>query len=111
MGYHCGYKRGYNLTGRLQLGKQEKSAMRQLGIRELKNSISEVIRDIRESGEPVEVTYHGQVVLRLVPVQPPRLAQIEIEEIIADMDRVAAELGSRWPRGVTVQDALDDARG
>jgi prevent-host-death family protein len=93
------------------LGKEESTDMRQLGIRELKNSISEVIREIRESGEPVEVTYHGQVVVRLVPVQPPRLAQSDIDEIIADMDRVAAELGSRWPNDVTVQDALDEVRG
>ena len=84
--------------------------MRQLGVRELKNSLSEVLREIRENGEPVEVTSHGQVVARLVPVDPPCLTQSEIDEIIADMDRVAAELGARWPKGVTVQDALDDVR-
>jgi prevent-host-death family protein len=84
--------------------------MRQLGIREIKNNLSEILRELRESGESIEVTNHGQVVARLVPVSPPQLSQSEIDEIIADMDRVAAELGERWPKGVSVQDVLDDVR-
>ena len=85
--------------------------MRTLGIRELRDNISEVLREVEEEGEIIEVTNHGRVVARLVPVLRPQLAHSEIEEIIADIDRVAAELGSRWPKGVTVQDAIDDVRG
>jgi|GraSoiStandDraft_16_1057320.scaffolds.fasta_scaffold7608477_1 prevent-host-death family protein len=84
--------------------------MRTLGIRELRNRISEVLREVEVEGEIVEVTNHGRVVARLVPAHRPQLAPIEIEEIIADMDKVAAELGARWPSGVTAQDAIDDVR-
>lgn len=84
--------------------------MRTMGVRELRDSFSEVLRAVEEAGEIVEVTNHGRVVARLVPVQGPQLAQSEIAEIIADIDSLAAQLGARWPTGVTVQDALDDVR-
>jgi len=41
---------------------------RQIGIRALKNSLSEVLRSL-EPGEPVEVTDRGRVVARLVHVE------------------------------------------
>jgi uncharacterized protein (DUF433 family) len=47
----------------------------------------------------------------LVPLHGPQLSQVEIEEIIAEMDRVAVELGAHWPEGVSALDALHDARG
>ena len=81
-----------------------------LDIRELKDTISEVLRQVEEEGEIVAITNHGRMVARLVPVHKPQLAQNEIEEIIADMDRVAAELGAQWPKDVTVLDAIDDVR-
>jgi antitoxin (DNA-binding transcriptional repressor) of toxin-antitoxin stability system len=56
------------------------------------------------------VTNHGRVVARLVPAPRPQLGQQDLDELIADMDRVAAELGARWPPGITAQDALDDVR-
>jgi len=68
--------------------------MRTLGVRELRDNISAVLRQVEEEGAIVEVTNHGRVVARLVPVQEPRLAQSEIEEIIADIDRVASDLGA-----------------
>jgi prevent-host-death family protein len=43
---------------------------RQIGIRALKNSLSEVLRSL-EPGEPVEVTDRGRVVARLVHVEAP----------------------------------------
>lgn len=78
--------------------------MRTLGIRKLKDNISEVLREVAGGGI-VEVTNHGRVVARLVPAQRPHFAQSEIDEMIADMDRVAAELGARWPQGVTALEA------
>ena len=84
--------------------------MRTLGVRELRDNLSEVLRVVEEAGEVVEVTNHGRVVARLVPAQRPQLGQAEMDELIAEMDRVAAELGADWPPGVTAQDALDAVR-
>ena len=42
--------------------------MASVGVRELKQRTSEVLRRVRERGEPVDVTFRGEVVARLVPV-------------------------------------------
>ena len=41
-----------------------------VGIRELKQQASELVRMVRETGEEVQVTYHGEVVALLIPVKP-----------------------------------------
>ena len=84
--------------------------MRTLGIRELRDSLSEVLRQVAEDGEIVEITKHGRVVARVVPAARPQLTQEEISALIADMDQAAAELGAVWPAGVSAQDAIDDVR-
>lgn len=84
--------------------------MRTLGVRELRDNISDILHQVEQKGEIIEITNHGRAIARLVPVARPQLAQSEIDEIIADMDRVAAELGARWPKDVTVLDAIDDVR-
>jgi len=43
--------------------------MRSVGLRELKNRLSEYVREVR-SGEPVLVTDRGQVVAELIPPGP-----------------------------------------
>ena len=40
-----------------------------IGIRELKNRASQVVREVRESGEAVEITYRGEVVALLTPAE------------------------------------------
>ncbi len=42
-----------------------------IGIRELKQQTSKILRRVREDGETIEITYHGETVARLVPVNPP----------------------------------------
>jgi prevent-host-death family protein len=80
-----------------------------VGIRELKQRASELIRHVRKTGSQVEVTYHGKVVARLVPVQP---AQDNINENRAwdRLDALTAEIGTRWPEGVTAAQAVSEAR-
>ena len=41
--------------------------MRSVGVRELKERTSQVLRELQASGEEIEVTHHGRVVARLVP--------------------------------------------
>jgi prevent-host-death family protein len=40
-----------------------------IGIRELKNRAPQVVREVRESGEAVEITYRGEVVALLTPAE------------------------------------------
>jgi prevent-host-death family protein len=39
-----------------------------VGIRELKQHASELVRRVWEGGQEITITYHGKVVARLVPV-------------------------------------------
>jgi prevent-host-death family protein len=83
--------------------------MKTVEIVELRDNINEVLSEV-EQGETVAVANNGRVIARLVPARRRRRSQREIDEIIAEMDRVADELSARWPAGVTALDAIDDVR-
>ncbi len=42
-----------------------------VGVRELKANTSEIVRQVREEHATFDVTYRGEVVARIVPLQPP----------------------------------------
>ncbi len=85
--------------------------MRTLGVRELKERISEMLHLVQEKGEIIEVTNRGEVVALLVPAHKP---QQPVEQpsgaIWTDFDRIAAEIGVRWPKDVSAVDAVRDVR-
>ena len=81
-----------------------------VGVRELKQQISRLLRLVRDEGEMVEITYRGEPVARLVPVNPPAPAPEEMEAILADLEQLAAEISARWPEGVSALDAVNDVR-
>ena len=84
--------------------------MRSIGVRELKEHTSQVVRRVRELGEEVEVTYRGRVVARLVPADRPRTTAGESADVWADLDRLADEITTRWPAGVSAADAVREER-
>ncbi len=83
--------------------------MRAVGIRELKQRTSQVLRELQDSGEEIEVTHHGRVVARLVPVRrtPPRP---RAAAAWSTLDRVAREIGARWPKGRSATAAVREGR-
>jgi prevent-host-death family protein len=89
--------------------------MRSVGVRELRERTSEIIGWVRDEGQEVEVTYYGRVVARLVPVPSESVSPVPPEEIEpssvwADLDQLAAEIGDRWPEGVTAAGAVAEGR-
>ncbi len=84
--------------------------MSEVGIRELKASASEIVRRVRERGEVVDITYHGEVVARLVPVRPPVPAPGAVAALLTDMDQLAAEVSAAWPVDISAVDAVRDVR-
>ena len=84
--------------------------MRTIGVRELKANISEVLRAVDEEGETVEVTRHGQVIARLVPARTRQPDGDNIRAVLADLDRLAAEISAHWPEGISAVDAINDVR-
>ena len=81
-----------------------------VGIRELKQNTSKLLRRVREEGEIIEITYYGEVIARLVPVNPPAAADQDLAAIWADMDQLAAEISAKWPEGVSAVEAVREVR-
>jgi prevent-host-death family protein len=79
-----------------------------VGIRELKQQTSELIRRVREEGEEIQVTYRGEVVALLVPVR--RAGKPGEEQAWANLDLLAAEIQARWPEGVSASEAVAEGR-
>ena len=78
-----------------------------VGVRELKQQTSELIRRVREDGDEILVTHHGKVVARILPVAP---AHEDARHLWEDLDRLAEEIGKRWPQGVSAVQALEEGR-
>lgn len=78
-----------------------------VGIRELKNDASEVIRAVREEQARYIVTYHGRPVAVILPVDPAQQAldiaarvagagDDDDAEYWAEMDALRAEIEAKW---------------
>ena len=50
--------------------------MRRIGIRELRDTLTETVRRVREERETIEITHHGRAVAVLSPVRSSRLDQL-----------------------------------
>jgi prevent-host-death family protein len=84
-------------------------AMRSVGVRELKARTSQVLRELQASGEEIEVTHHGRVVARLIPVgRAP--ARRRTAAAWSTLDQVAREIGARWPKGRSASTAVREGR-
>jgi len=79
-----------------------------VGVRELKQRTSELIRLVREQGKEVRITYRGEVVALLIPVAQTT-SQDEVEAW-ADLDHLAAEIGALWPSDVSAAEAVAEIR-
>ncbi|MCC7019047.1 MAG: type II toxin-antitoxin system Phd/YefM family antitoxin [Ardenticatenales bacterium] len=79
--------------------------MNYVGVRELKNDASEVIRAVREEQAKYIVTYHGRPVAVILPVDPAQQA-LDIAVSVAgagddadyraEMEALRAEIDAKW---------------
>lgn len=92
-----------------QLWSQLEDDMVTVGIRELKQQASELVRKVREDGVEVQITYHGKVVALLVPVAEADQKEQEANAWM-DIDHLAAEIGARWPKGLSASQAIEENR-
>jgi prevent-host-death family protein len=83
--------------------------METVGVRELKERASELLRRVREDGEVVEITYRGQVVAKMIPTRYD-VDQARLAVIWQEMDELAEEVGRDWPDGVSAVDAVREVR-
>ena len=83
--------------------------MQTVGIRELKQQASELVRQVRENGSSVQITYHGKVVALLIPVEQTTDSSEEAQAW-AELDELAAQIGKHWPKGASATEAISEGR-
>ncbi len=83
---------------------------RSVGVRELRQHATEIVRQVRVKRATVQITYRGKVIAQLMPVQEPPSTPEEPSTVWTDLDRLAAEIGARWPTNVSAVDAVRDGR-
>jgi prevent-host-death family protein len=81
-----------------------------IGVRELKEHTTQILRKVRTRGTEIEITYRGQAIARIVPIRrsPPRSA--ESAAVWTDLDRLAAEISANWPSTVSAVEAVREGR-
>ena len=83
--------------------------MQVIGVRELKQRASEILRAVEETGEVVQITRHGQVIARIVPA-PTAAVRARAVEAWTQMDHLAEQISARWPAGVGAAEAVAEQR-
>ncbi len=66
-----------------------------IGIRELKAHTTEILRKVRVEGQPIDITFRGEVIARIVPVQRTTQQREQTLAAWADLKQLAAEIGAR----------------
>lgn len=84
-----------------------------VGIRELKNNTSSILREVREELAEYVVTVHGEPVAILHPITPAdakRLRQEEIEIALAEIEAFAKLVAEAWVSEKTGVELVDEQR-
>jgi prevent-host-death family protein len=84
-----------------------------IGVRELKNQTSRVIRAIREEMAEYVVTLRGEPVAILRPLtdeETQRLRQAEVDETLAEMKSLARKVAGAWTSDKSGVELIDEQR-
>ena len=85
--------------------------MPRIGLRELKIHVSEVVKDVQETGERYTITNRGEPVAVIVPYSPAEEKRpMSSEELTAFLDDLASRIGEAHPEPWSVADLIDELR-
>lgn len=82
------------------------AVMPEVGVRELKNRTSEIVRAVREARVEYIITYRGRPVARLVPVTEAD----DTERAWQELDRLSREVSARWQSDKSAVEILAEMR-
>lgn len=80
--------------------------MAKVGVRELKNRVSEIIRAVREEQVEYVITYRGQPAARLIPIDD----QDGGEQAWQELERLSQEISNRWQSNKSAMELLSEVR-
>ncbi|MBK8906067.1 MAG: type II toxin-antitoxin system Phd/YefM family antitoxin [Anaerolineaceae bacterium] len=86
---------------------------KKIGVRELKNNASKIVRAVREEGAEYVVTLHGEPVAVLRPLtEEPAQQELdaEIAAEIAEMKQLAKEIAAGWKSEKSGLEILEEDR-
>jgi prevent-host-death family protein len=81
-----------------------------IGVKELKEHLSEVLHEMQTTGQIIGVSNRGRIVARLVPVRPAQDNKHNPRATIASLDELAAQISANLPADVSVEDVINDIR-
>jgi prevent-host-death family protein len=84
-----------------------------IGVRELKNQTSRVLRAVREEMAEYIVTLHGKPVAVLRPLTEEQILQLqqhEIEKSTAEMKAIAQEVAAAWTSNKSGVELISEQR-
>ena len=87
--------------------------MPRVGVRELKNQTTKVIRNVRENQAEYVITYHGRPVAVLLPVDEVWLegeTKRVVEDVRADLESLRQEISSSWRSEKTGVELVSEQR-
>lgn len=88
--------------------------MREIGVRELKVKASEIVRNMREHRTRYLITYRGQPVGMLSPLEsadrPASPQTADARLAWNELTRLGQEIAQGWPTGKTSADYLTETR-
>ena len=80
--------------------------MPEVGIRELKNRASEIVRAVREERAEYVITYRGQPVARLIPLTD----EADGEQAWRELERLSQEISAQWRSDKSAVELLTEMR-
>lgn len=84
-----------------------------IGVRELKNQASQIVRSVREEMAEYVITLHGKPVAMLRPItneDEQALRRLELAAFLAEADRLAQEISVDWQSEKTAVELLEEQR-
>jgi prevent-host-death family protein len=84
-----------------------------IGVRELKNQTSRIVRAIREGGTEYVITVHGEpvAVLRAYTQEDAqRLQRCEVDQALAEIEVLAQEVAAAWTSPQSGVELVDEQR-
>ncbi len=90
-----------------------------IGVRDLKNQATEILRVVREEGAEYIVTYHGHPVAMLLPVdaawfqaEQARAARAArpSPDLLAELEALRAEIDASWRSDKTAVELIAEGR-
>ena len=88
-----------------------------IGVRELREQTSEVLRQVREARAEYIITYQGKPIALLLPVQTEAVEKAMVEagrksatDAWETYLRIAEQVRRDWPAGKSTQEIIDEIR-